>query len=413
MTTVSKKSATALFVGRFQPFHQGHYLTILDLGSQYKNVIIGIGSAQAGFTADNPFTSKEREKMIRASLAGVSFDWSLFPIPDIDNDSAWVHHVESIVGKFDVAYSGNTHCIKLFKQAQIPTFTQRMIQRHRYWGTEIRKRMHKKDTSWLKLVPEPVAEILQTIHAKERLLTLGDHRALSHFTSKIPKKLVGNDLFSTVMTHTSFLHEHPDKKIESNERLEFLGDAVLQVVVTEGLYATYPDAPEGTLTSKRSSLVRTEALADQALKLDLGEYLRMGLGEEKNGGRNNQTVLAGAFEALLGAMYLVCGAPMVKKFIEKHVLADLPETLSAEETKDSKTRLQEFLQGKYRSLPTYKVVSEVGPDHGKRFTFAVYFDGVEIGRGSGQNKQTAQQEAAGKALEGLIKAEDTSKNSKL
>jgi len=391
------KKTKALFIGRFQPFHTGHFLTILDIGAKHSEVIIGIGSADDGFTEENPFTAKEREQMIKLSLEEQKFAWSIYHIPDIDNDEEWVSHVKGIVGHFDVAYSGNDRCIELFQKAGTQTLTQKMIQRHRFWGTEIRKRILQRK-KWEGLVPEPVAQYLQQIHAGERIRTITSDRPVETFNTQVDNIYSEISLLEQAFRHKSFIHEKGGDSLESNERLEFIGDAVLQLVVTEKLYAKYTESSEGDMTSLRSSIVRTESLAKAAEILKLGSYMRMSFGEEKNGGRHNSTILAGCFEAILGALYLDRGYEAAKIFVTKHLLTHLPKHFSAETTKDYKTRLQEYLQERFKSHPTYVLLNQEGPDHSKLFTFAVVFGDKNIGTGSGANKQIAQQEAARDAL---------------
>jgi ribonuclease III len=200
------------------------------------------------------------------------------------------------------------------------------------------------------------------------------------------------------LTHRSFLNENKTA-ISHNERLEFLGDAVLELIVSEFLYQKFPDQPEGDLTSYRAALVRTTTLAAVATKLGLGEALKMSKGEESSGGRTNTSLLANAFEAILGAMYLDQGYSAVKDFLEKNLFPLIDTIITQKLFKDYKRTLQENVQAKGFASPEYIVVSESGPDHHKEFTVGVIINGQEIARGTGKSKQIAQQEAARLALE--------------
>lgn len=204
------------------------------------------------------------------------------------------------------------------------------------------------------------------------------------------------DLLTTAFTHRSYLNENP-KVHESNERLEFLGDSVLQVLSSERLYLSHPDFPEGKLTNLRASLVRAKTLALVAARMNLGAHLLMSHGEEKSGGRDNPTLLANAFEAVVGALYLDQGLESVKIFLEKYLFNQTLET----DTYDFKSQLQEKVQEKERVSPTYKVLSETGPDHSKIFTVGVYIEKASLAKGTGKSKQEAEELAAKIALKKL------------
>lgn len=208
-------------------------------------------------------------------------------------------------------------------------------------------------------------------------------------------------LLLRALTHRSWINEHPDEKATSNERLEFLGDAVLELAVTEYLFATKPQEQEGQLTALRSALVRTETLAKIAQKLKLGKHLKLSHGEEITGGRENQSLLANTFEAVIGAIYLDQGKKAAIAFIHTHLLPELEEIVNKNLAKDAKSLLQEKAQARGLQAPTYKVESENGPDHDKTFILAVYIDGKRISTGKGKSKQQAQQQAAQSALEKL------------
>lgn len=205
-------------------------------------------------------------------------------------------------------------------------------------------------------------------------------------------------LLRTVFTHRSYLNEASEEALEHNERLEFLGDAVLELVVTEHLYKTYPN-PEGELTNWRSSIVRGEVLSEVALKLQLGELLYLSRGEEKSGGRSRNLILANTFEALIGAIHLDLGYEAAAKFIHEHLIKLLPEIIEKKLYIDPKSRLQELCQDERGATPDYRVISEEGPDHQKHFVVGVYAAGKLIAQGDGSSKQRAEQSAATKALE--------------
>src|SRR3989344_548730 len=181
------------------------------------------------------------------------------------------------------------------------------------------------------------------------------------------------NLIKNAFIHRSYLNENKKYKSTSNERLEFLGDSVLSIVVSRFLYLTLPSSPEGELTQLRASLVRTETLAKIAKKLDLGHYLYLSKGEEDSKGRENSSILANTFEALVGAIYLDQGYERVEKFIDKSILKDW-QTLTQSAVSDNKSRLQETLQQKYRVSPTYKLLTSWGPDHARSFQIGVYLD---------------------------------------
>jgi len=208
------------------------------------------------------------------------------------------------------------------------------------------------------------------------------------------------NLLKNAFIHRSYLNEHKNYKGSSNERLEFLGDSVLSIIVSFYLYSKLPDSPEGELTQLRASLVRTETLAKIAQKLLLGDYLFLSKGEEDSGGRGNSSMLANTFEALVGAIYLDQGFDTTEKFIYDTILRDW-ENLSQSAVSDNKSRLQEILQRKYRTSPTYKLISSWGPDHARQFQIGVYIDTKFLGKGEGKNKQTAAQNAAQDALDKL------------
>lgn len=207
------------------------------------------------------------------------------------------------------------------------------------------------------------------------------------------------DLLKTAYTHRSYLNEHRRTSLEHNERMEFLGDAVLELVVTDYLYRNYTN-PEGELTAWRSALVKTESLAELAEKLELGQFLLMSRGEAKTGGRTRQALLANLVEATIGAIYLEKGYDEAKKFIENNIVIKLDEIIKTGAYIDAKSQFQELSQESYGVTPSYKVLEESGPDHDKTFLMGVYLGSKEYGRGEGSSKQAAQQSAA---LDGLKK----------
>ena len=205
-------------------------------------------------------------------------------------------------------------------------------------------------------------------------------------------------LLETAFTHTSYANEHRLLKISHNERLEFLGDAVLQLLISEYLYQTYPDKPEGELSKLRSTIVREESLAGFARDCNFPAYLRLGKGEEKSGGRNRDTILGDAFEAFLGALLLDQGIDKVKAFLDQ-VMIPKVEKGQFQRVVDYKTRLQEQLQVNGDVEIRYQVIEETGPAHAKEFVVQVLADGQELGQGQGRSKKIAEQNAAQVAFE--------------
>jgi ribonuclease III len=218
---------------------------------------------------------------------------------------------------------------------------------------------------------------------------------------KLGIKFNNLELLEQAMTHRSYLNEHRTHKLPHNERLEFLGDAVLELVVTEYLYKNYPN-PEGELTNWRAALVNGEMLSKIAKNLGVEEYLLMSRGEAKDTGRARQYLLANAFEAITGAIYLdqkAKGYQKAKEFILKNVICELPEIIENKLYLDPKSRFQEEAQDKVGVTPSYHVMSESGPDHNKKFVVGVYLIDEMIAKGEGQSKQEGQRKAAEKALE--------------
>ncbi|OGY11342.1 MAG: ribonuclease III [Candidatus Blackburnbacteria bacterium RIFCSPHIGHO2_02_FULL_44_20] len=204
-------------------------------------------------------------------------------------------------------------------------------------------------------------------------------------------------LLHRAFVHRSFLNERKDEK-ESNERLEFLGDAVLEFLVSNHIYLHFPGQDEGHLTALRSKLVNTTSLAQTARNLNLGESLYLSRGEEQGGGRTNTSLLANTVEALLGAIFLDQGVDGAGEFVDKFILTKIPETVR-ESLKDPKSMLQEFVQAQGLPAPIYKLVSQIGPDHAKEFTVEVLIDKKPYAQGKGSSKKIATQDAAALALQ--------------
>lgn len=223
----------------------------------------------------------------------------------------------------------------------------------------------------------------------------------SAFEKKIKIKFKNKKLLQQIFVHRSYLNENPNFELDHNERLEFLGDAVLELIVTDHLYQNY-DNPEGELTNWRSALVKGPMLSKIASELGIDDYLYLSKGEEQSTGKARQLILANSFEALIGAIYLDQNYKKAQEFVEKKLLIHLSEILEKELYRDAKSKLQEVSQEENGITPVYKVLSELGPDHAKHFTIGVYLENKLIGKGSGSSKQEAEQKAANKALENCI-----------
>jgi ribonuclease-3 len=206
------------------------------------------------------------------------------------------------------------------------------------------------------------------------------------------------ELILTAFTHRSYMNEHKKSAKEHNERLEFLGDAVLELVVTEYLFSNYSE-PEGILTNWRSALVRTESISAASARLGYESMLRLSRGEKQGSERARQQILANTFEAVIGAVYMDKGYEAAKKIIHDHILSTFEEILETGSWRDPKSRLQEVAQSVDGMTPAYKVLAEEGPDHDKIFTLGVYVGSKLLGKGTGSSKQNAQQEAAQAALQ--------------
>lgn len=219
--------------------------------------------------------------------------------------------------------------------------------------------------------------------------------------NKLHFKFKNEKLLDLALTHRSYLNENKTFK-DSNERLEFLGDAVLEFWSSKKLYTLFPQYHEGQLTNLRSLLVCTKNLAEVSHKFNLGEYIKLSHGEEAHGGRNNQSLLADTFESLLGAIYLDSGIKAANRFLDRFLLKSLLELSKKEVYKDPKSIFQEIAQAKKGITPTYKTVSENGPDHQKIFQVAVFIGNKLIATGKGNSKQRAEEDAATKAANLIV-----------
>ena len=219
---------------------------------------------------------------------------------------------------------------------------------------------------------------------------------------KLEKELEINfkdkNLLTQAFCHRSYLNENQSLALEHNERLEFLGDAVLELVVTEFLYRHYPKKTEGELTAWRAALVNAESLTQTARELNFNEYLLLSRGETKDTGKARDFILANSLEAFIGSFYLDRGYEACKTFIKKHLLGKLPEIVRQGLFKDSKSHFQEKAQEKTSITPVYKVLRESGPDHAKRFEIGVFLEDKLVAKGEGLSKQEAEEKAATNAL---------------
>jgi ribonuclease-3 len=221
--------------------------------------------------------------------------------------------------------------------------------------------------------------------------------------SKLGHTFKNETILKEALTHRSYLNEHADWDVPHNERLEFLGDAVLELVVTEELFNRYPDKEEGWMTSVRAALVNYQTLAEVAREAGLDGSVLLSRGESKDTGRAREVILANAFESVIGAIYLDGGYTAAKKFINKTVTVRLDDVIRRGLHVDAKSLLQEKVQASLKVTPTYKVLSSEGPDHKKMFTIGVYFGEKLIAQGTGPSKQDGEVEAARAALEVLQK----------
>jgi ribonuclease-3 len=220
----------------------------------------------------------------------------------------------------------------------------------------------------------------------------------SLFEKKLGLKFKNKDLLTQAFVHRSYLNENPDFHLDQNERLEFLGDAVLELIITAYLYKEYPEKAEGELTNWRAALVNAKMLTSVAEELGFNDFLLLSRGETKELGKARQYILANTFEAVIGAIYLDAGYETADTFIKKYLLRRLPEIIQNKLYKDAKSAFQEQAQDKAGVTPVYKVMKEWGPDHKKKFTVAVFLRTEMVAEGEGYSKQEAEEEAAKAAL---------------
>ena len=220
---------------------------------------------------------------------------------------------------------------------------------------------------------------------------------LHNFLLTLGVEVKNTQIFDEVFTHRSYLNEHKSVAHNHNERLEFLGDAVLELVVTEHLYKTYPN-PEGELTNWRSAIVKGEMISQVSRQLNLGSFLKMSKGEEQSGGKERNLILANLFEALIGGIYLDEGYAKESQFIHTYLIPKLKKIIEEGTYIDSKSRFQELIQNKIGFTPRYELIDQDGPDHNRMFTIGVYIEEKCVGKGQGPSKQKAEQAAAADAL---------------
>jgi ribonuclease-3 len=218
------------------------------------------------------------------------------------------------------------------------------------------------------------------------------------FEKKIGVIFKNKDLLTESLTHRSYLNEYPNWSLPHNERLEYLGDAVLELLVSEDLFARFPTHPEGKLTVFRAALVNYQILAKVAEVIHLQDFILLSRGEKKDTGRAREVILANAIEAVIGAIYLDQGLEPVRSFVKKFVMANLDEVLKTKSYKDAKSELQEIVQERLKMTPTYDVLGESGPAHKRIFKMGAYFGEKLIAEGEGPSKQEAEIEAAKNAL---------------
>jgi len=218
------------------------------------------------------------------------------------------------------------------------------------------------------------------------------------FTQKIGIQFRDKNLLKQAFIHRSYLNENPDETLDHNERLEYLGDAVLELVVSEYLFRKFPEKKEGELTAIRAALVNTHSLSNAAGILGMDEYLFLSKGETKSEGRSRQYILANTFEAFVGALFLDQGIEAVKDFVARHLLTHLDVILKNNLWHDAKSSFQERAQEVTGITPTYRVLGERGPDHNKIFSIGVFLESECVATGEGYSKQEAEQDAAHRAL---------------
>ncbi len=221
----------------------------------------------------------------------------------------------------------------------------------------------------------------------------------SIFEKKLNLKFKNKDLLIQAFCHRSYLNENPDFYLSNNERLEFLGDAVLELIITEYIFKNYPKKSEGDLTNWRAALVNAKMLSRTAKNLDFNDFLLLSRGELKEIGKARQYILANTFEAVIGAIYLDSGYKVCQNFIKKYLIKELPHIVEARLFKDAKSQFQEEAQERVETTPTYKVLKEWGPDHAKHFIVGIFLDKTLVAEGEGSSKQEGEEKAAKNALE--------------
>jgi ribonuclease-3 len=221
----------------------------------------------------------------------------------------------------------------------------------------------------------------------------------TEFEKQIGVNFKDKDILQQAFTHRSYINEHPGLDAKHNERLEFLGDAVLELVATQELFQRFPDVPEGDLTAYRAAMVNTNSLADTSSELKLDDFLLLSKGEAKDKGKGRSNILANTFEAVVGALYLDQGYDAAQKFIADTIFPKVTEIVEKKLYRDAKSLVQELAQDKLGVTPAYDIIQEKGPDHDKHFTAGIYFGEEIAAQGRGASKQEAEQAAARKALE--------------
>ena len=222
--------------------------------------------------------------------------------------------------------------------------------------------------------------------------------ALTKLEKLLEVKFVDSNHLLTAVTHRSYLNEHREATQEHNERYEFLGDAVLELIVTDFLFNKFPEKPEGELTAIRAALVNTYAIADAAVKLEINDFLLLSRGEERDTGRARQYILANTFEAIIGAIYLDQGYDAAREFIARNLFDKTDAVVAKKLWQDAKSRLQELSQEHHSVTPSYETLSQTGPDHDRVFTVGVYLGKEKAAEGQGRSKQEAEQAAAVEAI---------------
>lgn len=236
---------------------------------------------------------------------------------------------------------------------------------------------------------------------RRNLITKNNMKDLKSLENILKITFEDISLLDTAVTHRSYLNENTDKSRTNNERLEFLGDAVLELITSEYLFSKYPQREEGDLTSFRAATVRTTTLAEVSRELGFGKYLKMSKGEEESGGKDKDYLLANLFEAILGAIYLDKGYSACKEYVYRVLIPKVEKIVEKRLDIDPKTRLQELTQSMFRETPMYKVINEEGPDHNKLFTVKAEIASKALGIGQGSSKQKAEEEAAKESLQML------------